>query len=155
MPRKTRQHIQNRIFRDVLKVKSQQYDVCKSCGNLSKTIKNRLFYCCKNTICYYCEKEYNFQHTINDCIEQEKKTKIVNDLLSTALIHRCHKCKLPFLKIDDSTEACNIIKCKCGVKQCYACRQPAGHNHQCSSFDSKAFDIHNRDLKKAEANLKC
>ena len=88
--------------------------------------------------------------------------------LSEALIHRCHKCSLPFLKIQGLTEGCNTMTCKCGASQCYACREPitwSGVFHKCSlvfllvfnkiywfiifRFQNASADIiHSRDLQK-------
>uniref|UniRef100_A0A914P2T0 RING-type domain-containing protein n=1 Tax=Panagrolaimus davidi TaxID=227884 RepID=A0A914P2T0_9BILA len=49
--------------------------------------------------------------------------------LSEAIIRKCHKCNIPFIK----NEGCNKMTCQCGAKQCYVCHQKdIDYSHFCS-----------------------
>uniref|UniRef100_A0A914QCL7 RING-type domain-containing protein n=1 Tax=Panagrolaimus davidi TaxID=227884 RepID=A0A914QCL7_9BILA len=54
--------------------------------------------------------------------------------LSEAIIRKCHKCNIAFVK----NEGCNKMTCQCGAKQCYVCHQKdIDYSHFCSCDTQK------------------
>src|SRR5271169_4419737 len=51
---------------------------------------------------------------------------IINEAMSEAMVRKCNKCGLRFLK----TDGCNKMKCRCGNMQCFVCSKNVdGYDH--------------------------
>ena len=61
--------------------------------------------------------------------QREKKltpAKIIEEAMSEAMVRKCNKCGLRFVKLD----GCNKITCRCGNTQCFVCsKDVVGYNH--------------------------
>ncbi|KAL8292191.1 hypothetical protein RQP46_001657 [Phenoliferia psychrophenolica] len=82
----------------------------------------KLFVCeregCERTSCRKCKKD---EHLPKSCEEMIKDNDIhaVEDAMSAALLRRCPKCTVPYLKSD----GCNYITCaQCHTGSCYVCQ---------------------------------
>eukprot|EP00730_Choanoeca_flexa_P018083 TRINITY_DN8775_c0_g1_i5.p1 TRINITY_DN8775_c0_g1~~TRINITY_DN8775_c0_g1_i5.p1 ORF type:complete len:285 (+),score=59.66 TRINITY_DN8775_c0_g1_i5:148-1002(+) len=86
---------------------------------------NKVFRCqaCGMESCRYCKVDWK-EHFGLSCKEVEsndetlKRTKL-EEAMSDALVRRCPKCNMQFLK----ETGCNKMTCRCGTLSCYQCRQ--------------------------------
>ena len=69
--------------------------------------------------------------------QKEKKltpAKIIEEAMSEAMVRKCNKCGLRFVKLD----GCNKITCRCGNTQCFVCSKDViGYNHFDRAVGSK------------------
>uniref|UniRef100_A0A914E2N4 RING-type domain-containing protein n=1 Tax=Acrobeloides nanus TaxID=290746 RepID=A0A914E2N4_9BILA len=113
----------------------QNIERCKSC-NFAMLIedsfeKYQFFICltCEAIFCRHCKrdgiKHYNENELLscerlNQIEADEKNNRDIENEMSEAVIRKCHKCGLAFMKQD----GCNKMTCRCGATQCYLCRAP-------------------------------
>ncbi|KAI1719832.1 IBR domain, a half RING-finger domain-containing protein [Ditylenchus destructor] len=98
--------------------------------------KIRSFKCpdCKYEFCRSCELPWEDHQGIS-CAEMESRSKnqkaehILQKQLSEAVVRKCPKCSLAFVK----DGGCNFMRCRCGTTQCYICRNNGiSYSHFCS-----------------------
>lgn len=92
-------------------------------------LKDNVFKClnpeCMKESCRLC-KEIN--HIPFKCYEEktEKARLFLEEKMTEALVHKCHRCSRPYFKED----GCNKITCVCGCKMCYLCDEEiTGYAH--------------------------
>uniref|UniRef100_A0AC34G646 RING-type domain-containing protein n=1 Tax=Panagrolaimus sp. ES5 TaxID=591445 RepID=A0AC34G646_9BILA len=151
LTKKDKLHIQSKIHEAMLMNAEIKFDKCQKCGTLAEILDKKIFKCpnCFYKFCYNCNKKCTCSHDFDKCVKTVQKR---NDVLSEALIHKCHNCSLPFIKKGGKYEACNQMDCPCGASQCYACREPIyGHlAHRCVRQKQRAHEIHERDIETAK-----
>ncbi|KAI1114433.1 hypothetical protein F5Y14DRAFT_169176 [Nemania sp. NC0429] len=119
---------------------------------------------CRQVSCRLCRKE---SHIPKTCAEADADRgldvrHILEEAMSEALIRKCNKCGLKFVKQD----GCNKIKCnKCGTIQCDVCRQTihdyshfndtnrGGKVGQCPLFD-ESQGRYEAEVSNAEAQMR-
>ncbi|KAI3413826.1 hypothetical protein GPALN_011307 [Globodera pallida] len=154
LKRDVRKKLDERIVEENIGMASlQNLERCKLCNfamemDVDKTV-NKVFDClnCCAKFCRFCERRWDEDHFGVSCEEldlktkKDKKDRELEKKLNEAVIRKCPRCGLPFMK----DEGCNKMTCRCGMKQCYLCRQ--------SNIDYGHFCRHFRDPK--VPNWKC
>ncbi|KAL3117271.1 hypothetical protein niasHT_007674 [Heterodera trifolii] len=154
LKREVRRKLDERIVEENIGMASlQNLERCKLCNfaiemEVDKTV-NKVFDClnCSAKFCRLCERRWDEDHFGISCDELDTKTKKdkkereLEKKLNEAVIRKCPRCGLAFMK----DEGCNKMTCRCGMKQCYLCRQ--------SNIDYSHFCRHLRDPK--NPNWKC
>uniref|UniRef100_A0A915EGT7 RING-type domain-containing protein n=1 Tax=Ditylenchus dipsaci TaxID=166011 RepID=A0A915EGT7_9BILA len=113
---------------------------CKRCNfaiqmEVPKEV-SKVFSClkCHYEYCRLCEADWDDIHFGKPCKEVEKivgDTHKIANQMSEAIIRKCGKCSLPFVKLD----GCNKMACRCGQTQCYICRATnIKYDHFCQHF---------------------
>uniref|UniRef100_A0A914CME3 RING-type domain-containing protein n=1 Tax=Acrobeloides nanus TaxID=290746 RepID=A0A914CME3_9BILA len=120
----------------------QNIERCKSC-HFAMEIEDsfdqtQFFICqmCHAIFCRRCQRDDNKHYNGNTLItcetldqqEAEKSLRNLENEMSEAVIRKCLKCSLAFIKLD----GCNKMTCRCGATQCYICKAPnIDYNHFC------------------------
>ncbi|CAK5009963.1 unnamed protein product [Meloidogyne enterolobii] len=113
---------------------------CKKCNfaidmEVDKTV-NKVFDCiaCEYKMCRLCERDWDDEHFGYSCEEldaknkKEKRDRALEKQLNEALIRKCPRCAVQFVK----EAGCNKMTCRCGMTQCYLCRESGiGYDHFC------------------------
>uniref|UniRef100_A0A915MFZ0 RING-type domain-containing protein n=1 Tax=Meloidogyne javanica TaxID=6303 RepID=A0A915MFZ0_MELJA len=113
---------------------------CKKCNfaidmEVDKTV-NKVFDCiaCEYKMCRLCERDWDDEHFGYSCEEldaknkKEKRDRALEKQLNEALIRKCPRCAVQFVK----ETGCNKMTCRCGMTQCYLCRESGiGYDHFC------------------------
>ncbi|KAF7634559.1 RRM domain-containing protein [Meloidogyne graminicola] len=118
---------------------------CKKCNfaiemEVNKNI-NKVFDClnCGIKTCRICERDWDNKHFGISCKELDKKEKDMKDKqereiekqLNEAIVRKCPRCGIQFIK----EEGCNKMVCRCGMTQCYLCRESdIIYDHFCQHF---------------------
>uniref|UniRef100_A0AC35G728 RING-type domain-containing protein n=1 Tax=Panagrolaimus sp. PS1159 TaxID=55785 RepID=A0AC35G728_9BILA len=155
LPKRTRKHIQTKMYEAMLKDTGLEFEKCQKCDYLAiipQINGMRIFQCpeCSYTFCCDCGRKCDCNHSSEKCI---KLPNSLNEKFSNALIHRCYRCKLPFIKEERLFEGCNRITCKCGASQCYACRLPNCSEAACTKRHFYATAIHKIEIEKVKRSL--
>ncbi|KAL3085042.1 hypothetical protein niasHS_010111 [Heterodera schachtii] len=142
IPPNIRRQLNARILEESLgEAKLDQLERCKSC-NFAIIIEAsaeelRVFAClkCHAEHCRLCGKPWDEFHLGKPCneveTEKEQMKRYFENRLSEAVIHRCRRCSLPFVK----QMGCNRMYCRCGATQCYVCRaHNIQYNHFCQHY---------------------
>ncbi|KAL2760099.1 hypothetical protein ACRALDRAFT_1079042 [Sodiomyces alcalophilus JCM 7366] len=116
---------------------------------------------CLLVSCRLCKEE---SHIPKSCAEAARERGIparrqIEEAMSSALIRKCNKCHIPFVK----TGGCNKMTCPqkgCGNVQCYVCSESCTYDHfndedrggkegNCPLFDSQEAR-HDQEVRRAE-----
>lgn len=97
----------------------------------------RVFSClkCNAQYCRQCKRPWNDLHMGRPCTdilsEKEEQQRLFQNRMSEAIIRRCQRCSLPFVKLD----GCNLMRCRCSATQCFICRaSKVTYAHFCQHF---------------------
>uniref|UniRef100_A0A915LQH3 RING-type domain-containing protein n=1 Tax=Meloidogyne javanica TaxID=6303 RepID=A0A915LQH3_MELJA len=79
---------------------------------------------CKTKFCRTCERDWDEKHVGLSCEEMDKndkdrKEREIEKKLNEAIVRKCPRCGIGFVKLS----GCNKMTCRCGMTQCYICRQ--------------------------------
>uniref|UniRef100_A0A914KZI8 RING-type domain-containing protein n=1 Tax=Meloidogyne incognita TaxID=6306 RepID=A0A914KZI8_MELIC len=103
---------------------------------------NKVFDCpgCKAQFCRLCERDWDDEHIGFSCQEVEqkiknakriKKEREIEKKINEAVVRKCPRCGVQFVK----EKGCNHVTCRCGMTQCYLCRQTEiKHDHFCQHY---------------------
>nr|CAD2160267.1 unnamed protein product [Meloidogyne enterolobii] len=142
IPPNIRRHLNARILEENLGAANlENLERCTQC-NFSMIIdipyqQLRVFSCqkCKAQHCRKCKHAWDDIHFGRNCedllnVAEERKHNFENRL-SEAIIRRCYRCSVPFVKL----AGCNQMSCRCGAVQCYLCRaKDINYSHFCQHF---------------------
>uniref|UniRef100_A0A914PAX9 RING-type domain-containing protein n=1 Tax=Panagrolaimus davidi TaxID=227884 RepID=A0A914PAX9_9BILA len=115
---------------------------CPKCGFKACVPFTESFYNCPcgRQQCRYCPRLFDDKHFDKTCKElddeevQQNSERKLEPKLSEAVIRRCHKCRIAFVKL----EGCNKMTCRCGGMQCYVCQQKdINYEHFCQCGDTQ------------------
>uniref|UniRef100_A0AC34FNZ0 RING-type domain-containing protein n=1 Tax=Panagrolaimus sp. ES5 TaxID=591445 RepID=A0AC34FNZ0_9BILA len=114
---------------------------CSQCGAIACVSPSATYYICTCRIrqCRNCPRIYDSEHFGKTCekLDEEKEkqmssTRRMESKISEAVIRKCFKCGIAFVKND----GCNKMECRCGGKQCYVCRaKNIDYSHFCQCGD--------------------
>uniref|UniRef100_A0A914GS16 RING-type domain-containing protein n=1 Tax=Globodera rostochiensis TaxID=31243 RepID=A0A914GS16_GLORO len=142
IPPTVRRQLNARILEESLgEARLNNLERCKSCNFaiiIEASVEElRVFTCqkCHAGHCRICERPWDEFHLGKPCneveTEKEQMKRHFENKLSEAVIHRCQRCSLPFVK----QMGCNRMYCRCGATQCYVCRAHNIHyGHFCQHF---------------------
>lgn len=143
---KSRKKFEERIYVSAAEKLGLVQCECPKCHHLGLSPKKISTFTCKNENCSYksCRFCHEEAHTPIKCSQVEKKAtrsarNIVEEAMSSALIHYCPDCNTPFVK--DS--GCNIMSCPkrtCDGRICYVCRKDLRKstcNHSHTAYQEK------------------
>nr|CAD2135273.1 unnamed protein product [Meloidogyne enterolobii] len=95
---------------------------------------------CKAQFCRFCERDWDDDHFGLSCEEVEEKIKKTKEIkkereiekkINEAVVRKCPRCGVQFVK----EKGCNHVTCRCGMTQCYLCRQTGiQHDHFCQHY---------------------
>uniref|UniRef100_A0A914L1M6 RING-type domain-containing protein n=1 Tax=Meloidogyne incognita TaxID=6306 RepID=A0A914L1M6_MELIC len=106
---------------------------CKNCNfamqmEVDKKI-NKVFDClgCGAKMCRICERNWDDEHFGISCEEldakykdkKDKKEREIEKQLNEIIVRKCSRCGIQFIK----EKGCNKMTCRCGMTQCYLCRE--------------------------------
>ncbi|KAL7077956.1 hypothetical protein ACQ4LE_002853, partial [Meloidogyne hapla] len=106
---------------------------------------NKVFDCivCNAKFCRFCKRDWDDEHFGVSCEEIEEKDKKakkdkrereIEKKLNEVVVRKCPRCAIAFIKVD----GCNQVTCRCGMTQCYLCRESGiGHDHFCRHLRDK------------------
>uniref|UniRef100_A0A914C685 RING-type domain-containing protein n=1 Tax=Acrobeloides nanus TaxID=290746 RepID=A0A914C685_9BILA len=144
IPSEVRKKLDERIMEENLGLAAlQNLERCKNCNfamemEVPATV-DKVFKClqCDSEFCRLCERPWDEDHFGITCDEldvkqkTDKKQRELEKKMNEAVIRKCPRCSLPFIK----AEGCNKMTCRCGMTQCYLCRETEiNYSHFCEHF---------------------
>ena len=118
----------SRLLEDRISVHVKDAIACPFCRYGNKNLVKPEIQClnCHKKFCVSCKKTAHFPL---ECYQKENGLcKVVEEAMTSALVRRCPKCMIPFIKQE---ACCNKILCgKCQAVSCYICKKiVTGYDH--------------------------
>uniref|UniRef100_A0A1I8C2Y8 IBR domain-containing protein n=1 Tax=Meloidogyne hapla TaxID=6305 RepID=A0A1I8C2Y8_MELHA len=133
--------LEERMLEESIGMASIDLERCKKCNFAIEMAvdkrTNMVFFCpyCASEFCRLCERDWNDEHFGVSCEEldekdkkekKDKRDREIEKKLNEAVVRKCPRCGIAFMK----EAGCNKMTCRCGMVQCYICRESEiGHDH--------------------------
>nr|CAD2175145.1 unnamed protein product [Meloidogyne enterolobii] len=161
LPKNIQNKLEERMFEESVGMALPNLERCKKCNfaiqmEVDKKT-DKVFDClgCKAQFCRLCERDWDDEHIGFSCEEVEqkienakriKKEREIEKKINEAVVRKCPRCGVQFVK----EKGCNHVTCRCGMTQCYLCRQTGiEHDHFCQHYRDPNSQTCN------ECNKKC
>uniref|UniRef100_A0A914KYN1 RING-type domain-containing protein n=1 Tax=Meloidogyne incognita TaxID=6306 RepID=A0A914KYN1_MELIC len=139
LPKNIQNKLEERMFEESIGMALLvNLERCKNCNfaielEMDKKL-NKVFDCiaCNAQFCRICERDWDDEHIGLSCEEMDKKDKKEREIekkLNEAIVRKCPRCGVQFVK----EKGCNRMTCRCGMTQCYICRErEIEYDHFCN-----------------------